>query len=102
MDINERIQEYQKRGVNLLLPVTTFTDLSDFHTVTFNEVRVNPDPGAGEIYPVALKKKKQGREWVTDDDRSKYALSGTTLQRLGVCAQFHWHPTACRRTDDRA
>lgn len=84
-----RLVDYDPKQANLLLPVTTLRQqLGPWHELRVTEVRVNPDPSAGEVYRVGTveRQDESGRSrWV-----DVYALARPALDRIAAAAGIVW------------
>lgn len=87
------LEKYKEQKANILLPSTRIEGLSDWHEPVIDHVSLNPDPGEGDVY---IQEKSNQR-----DKPSKYAITKQGLMKLSACAGIMWHPSECRRTDDR-
>lgn len=83
-----RLTDYEPEKANLLLPVTTLRQqLGPWHELRVTEVKVNPDPSAGEVFKVGAVEKQVGdkRQWV-----DVYALGRAALDRIAAAAGIIW------------
>lgn len=87
------LEKYRNEGANVLLPSTRIEGLSDWHEPVIDQVNLDPDPDQGDVYCQEKSNKK--------DKPSKYAITKQGLMKLSACAGIMWHPSECRRTDDR-
>jgi hypothetical protein len=79
---------YKREQYNVLVPTAKLQQISPFHQLRVEEVRINPDPQAGDVYKVGST--KAGGGW-----QDVLALSKTALLRLAAAAGivWNWHDT---------
>lgn len=70
---------------NIISPSTVVQSLPEGFEVAISTIRVNPNPGGGDVY-------------VTDS--GGLALTGSTLARVSQAAGITWDVPNCRRIDD--
>lgn len=87
--INEQVALAKKQGANLLIPTTSIHGLSEFMSPVIESVVLSAKPDDGDVY---AEKATEG---------TKFRITAQGLRKLAVCAGIIWHPTACRRTDNR-
>lgn len=87
------LDHYRKEKANILLPSQRIEGLSDFHAPVIDTVQLSSDPDDGDIY---CQEKSN-----SDSKPSRYAITGQGIKKLSACAGIMWHPTECKRTDDR-
>lgn len=85
--VDERLEEYTKKGFNILLPTTTIQEISPLHKATLEIVKISVDPRDKEIY----EPRTGSGDW---------ALNGNALEKIAYAAGISWVPEDCRRTDD--
>ena len=88
------IDRYDPERYNVLLPTPQLRQqLGAWHQLTVSEVRVNPNPASGDVYPVNR-----------DDDSGSgpVALAKPALYRIALAGGILWDPFQCRfeRLDD--
>lgn len=86
---SKELELAKKQGANLLTPTTSIHGLSEFMVPVVDSVYLSADTEDGDVYA----------EKSTAD--SKYRISIQGLRKLAVTAGIIWHPTACKRTDNR-
>ena len=89
-DLDKQIQTAMEKGANLLLPSTKVRGLSEFHAPVLDSVYLSPKPVDGDVYAE------------NNNDNAKLRITAQGLRKLSVCAGIIWHPTGCRRTDNRS
>ncbi|WP_312337175.1 hypothetical protein [Anaerospora hongkongensis] len=67
------VNDYPAKAYNLLIPVKTMQEISPMHKVVVNEVQINPDPTAKDVY-----KEKNG----------EFALTKKALAKLMAAANI--------------
>jgi len=86
---------YRKQGANVLSPVSKITErISPFYVVKLTAVKIDPNPGNGEVYPVGRKEVSKG-VW-----KDTFALHKNALEKLGLAMGVEW--IEVRRVDDRS
>jgi hypothetical protein len=86
-ELPEEARKYAGNGYNLLLPTLSFKAISPHHSISWQVVRIDPDPDKGDVWTV--KKHKVGNEWVPE----AVALAKPALERLAMALGISWHPT---------
>jgi len=76
--------EFSKSNFNVLVP-RELGPLPPYHTPQMAVVHVNPDPEAGDIYPLP---------------GGKFGLSKVALDKISMAAAVNWVPELSGRTDD--
>ena len=76
--------EFSKSNFNVLVP-RELGPLPPYHTPQMAIVHVNPDPEAGDIYPLP---------------GGKFGLSKVALDKISMAAAVNWVPELSGRTDD--
>jgi len=87
------IEKYKKEGANLLMPTTNITQVSPWHQMSVTEVKVDPNPDNGEVFPVESKSiiTDRGTEYV-----KQFCLSKVALMKIAQAAGIVWNHTECR------
>lgn len=81
------------RQYNEVTPIGNVVSVSPFHTITYQEVLINVNPDAKEVY------KQEGGKYVDDVWIDVFALTDLGLSRLANAAGIHGMP---ERIDDRS
>jgi len=89
-DLDKQIQQAKDGGANLLLPSTKVHGLSELHAPVLDSVYLSPKPVDGDVYAEG------------SGSDAKLRITAQGLRKLSVCAGIVWHPTGCRRMDDRS
>jgi len=84
----KELDVYRKQKANVLVPTTKIAGLSDFHKPVVDEVYLSSNPEDGDVY--------------YDKITKKWRITKVGLNKLSVVAGIIWHPTECRRTDNRS
>lgn len=90
------IDRYDPARYNVLLPTPQLRQqLGAWHQLTVSEVSVNPDPAAGDVYPL-------NRDDSDGGASGPLALAKPALYRIAVAGGIIWDPQLCRfeRLDD--
>lgn len=79
---------YKREQYNVLVPTARLQQISPFHQLRVEEVQIDPNPAAGDVYKVGST--KVGDRW-----QDVLALSKTALLRLAAAAGivWNWHDT---------
>ncbi len=88
------LEEYRKKGYNILTPSITLEGLSPHHHATVETVQLSPKLEDGDVYP----HKADNDEVKTDDRQFRIAKQG--LDKLAVLAGVIWHQEGGSRRID--
>jgi hypothetical protein len=84
------LDTYRNQKYNVLVPTTTMTQISPFHKLRVEEVRIDPNPDAGDVFKVGSK--YTGKD---NSGESKYedvlSLSKTALMKISNAAGIVWN-----------
>jgi len=85
-----QLDNYRREKYNVLVPTTTMTQISPFHKLRVEEVKIDPDPDRGEVYKVGSKYtgKDSNGEPIYED---VLALSKTALMKIASAAGIVWN-----------
>ncbi|MDQ7794117.1 MAG: hypothetical protein RDU89_06855 [bacterium] len=78
------LSRYPRDRYNVLVPTTTMQQISPWHRQRVEEVRINPDPVAGEVFKV-------GSQQVAGQWRDVLSLSKVGIMRLAAAAGIIWN-----------
>lgn len=78
------LKKYDQGQFNVLIPTTHVQQISPFHRMRIEEVRVNPDPDAGEVFKVGSK--KVGDRW-----EDVVTLAKPAILKLANAAGIVWN-----------
>jgi hypothetical protein len=78
-----QLKDYEGR-CNVLFPTVTMQQISPFHRIRVEEVKINPDPDAGDVFKVGSKK-------VGNNFEDVLSLSKTAVLRLSTAAGIVWN-----------
>ena len=92
-DITTELEEYKKKGCNLLMPSTHIAGLSEYHQPVIETVLLSSNPDNGDVYP---------HDGAEAGPNKKWRPTKQALMKLSVCAGVIWSPTATRRSDNGA
>lgn len=84
------LETYREKGANLLLPTISIEFLSEFHVPVVEKCYLSSNKDDGDVYPANY-----------DDDCNVFRLTAQALLRISMAAGIIWHPTYCKRIDDR-
>lgn len=85
------LQQFNRDQYNVLVPDQVTTQVGPWHAARITEVRVNPDPTAGDIFETGSFWDKEKRQAV-----KVYALSKPALMRVSAAAGLIWHWSECK------
>lgn len=95
LDPAKLLEEYQKKGYNILTPSVSLDGLGENWVATIKTVNLSPDPNDGDVY---LNKADSSKK---PQDR-RYIVKKQGLDRLATLANVIWHENrGSRRTDDK-
>lgn len=77
------LKDYEGR-CNVLIPTVTMTQISPYHRIRVEQVQLNPDPDAGDVFKVGSK--KVGNGW-----QDVLSLSKTAILKLATAAGIVWN-----------
>ncbi len=77
------LKDYEGK-CNVLIPTVTMTQISPYHRIRVEQVQLNPDPDAGDVFKVGSK--KVGNGW-----QDVLSLSKTAILKLGTAAGIVWN-----------
>ncbi len=77
------LKDYEGR-CNVLIPTVTMTQISPYHRIRVEQVQLNPDPDAGDVFKVGAK--KVGNNW-----QDVLSLSKTAILKLATAAGIVWN-----------
>lgn len=77
------LKDYEGK-YNVLFPQSQMTQISPYHRIRVEEVRINPDPDAGDVFKVGSK--KVGNNW-----QDVLSLSKTGILKLATAAGIVWN-----------
>jgi len=77
------LKDYEGR-CNVLIPTVTMTQISPYHRIRVEQVKIDPDPEAGDVFKVGAK--KVGNNW-----QDVLSLSKTAILKLGTAAGIVWN-----------
>lgn len=78
-----QLKDYEGR-CNVLIPTVTMQQISPYHRIRVEQVKINPDPEAGDVYKVGSK--KVGNSW-----QDVLSLSKTGIMKLAQAAGIVWN-----------
>lgn len=78
-----QLKDYED-SYNVLFPTVQMTQISPFHRVRVEEVKIVPDPDKGDVFKVGSR--KVGKEW-----EDVLSLSKNALLRLATAAGIIWN-----------
>lgn len=78
-----QLKDYEGR-CNVLIPTVTMQQISPFHRIRVEEVKINPNPDSGDVYKVGSK--KVGNQW-----KDVLSLSKTAIMKLSQAAGIVWN-----------
>ena len=88
-DIEKELIKYKKEKANIIGPEINLTELSKFHKIVIDSVKLSIDAASGDTYKHADAYKGKP---------AQYIISGKGLQKLAVCAGITWDPVQTRVT----
>jgi len=77
------LKDYEGR-CNVLIPTVTMQQISPYHRIRVEQVQLNPDPDAGDVFKVGSK--KVGNGW-----QDVLSLSKTAILKLATAAGIVWN-----------
>lgn len=83
----KELELYKKKNVNILGPKINPEELSVFHKIVFDSIRLSSDVVDGDVYK--YKDAYKGRP-------AQYVISGAGLKKLSVMAGVYWNPAETR------
>jgi hypothetical protein len=83
------LDQYRQEHYNVLVPTATMQQISPYHRLRVEEVKINPNPVAGDVFKVGSKK-VSNKEW-----EDVLSLSKTAILKLANAAGiiWNWHDT---------
>lgn len=96
IDPAKLLEEYAKKGYNILTPSITLEGLSPHHHATVETVVLSPKLDIGDVYP-HQKEKDQ-----TKVEARKFRIAKQGLDKLAVLAGIIWHEQGGSRRVDNA
>ncbi|NPV72124.1 MAG: hypothetical protein HPY55_16075 [Firmicutes bacterium] len=78
------LTKYDQSKYNVLVPTAKLEQISPFHALRVEEVRINPDPAGGDIYKV-------GSREIGNRSEDLYGLTKTAILRLANAAGIVWN-----------
>jgi hypothetical protein len=84
------LKDYEKQGYNVLAPTTQIQQISPFHRIRVEFVKVDPNPENGEVYKVGNKRvgtDKQGNPIYEDE----LTFSKVALMKFADAAGITWN-----------
>ncbi len=78
------LKKYDQGQFNVLIPTTHVQQISPFHRMRIEEVRINPDPDAGEVFKVGSK--RVGDRW-----EDVVTLGKPAILKLANAAGIVWN-----------
>jgi hypothetical protein len=84
------LEEYRKQRYNVLVPTTTMQQISPFHKLRVEQVKVDPKPDSGDVFKVGSKYvgKDNAGDSIYEDVLS---LSKTALMKISNAAGIVWN-----------
>lgn len=77
------LKDYEGR-YNVLFPQSRMTQISPYHRIRVEEVKINPDPEAGDVFKVGTR--KVGDKW-----EDVLSLSKTAILKIATAAGIVWN-----------
>lgn len=77
------LKDYEGK-CNVLIPTVTMTQISPYHRIRVEQVQLDPDPDAGDVFKVGAK--KVGNNW-----QDVLSLSKTAILKLATAAGIVWN-----------
>jgi hypothetical protein len=77
------LKDYEGK-CNVLIPTVTMTQISPYHRIRVEQVQLDPNPDAGDVFKVGAK--KVGNNW-----QDVLSLSKTAILKLGTAAGIVWN-----------
>lgn len=77
------LKDYEGK-CNVLIPTVTMTQISPYHRIRVEQVKISPDPDAGDVFKVGSK--KVGNNW-----QDVLSLSKTAILKLATAAGIVWN-----------
>jgi hypothetical protein len=86
-----KLKDYEKQGYNVLAPTTHMQQISPFHRIRVEFVKVDPDPDNGEVYKVGSK--YVGRDTKTGEPiyEDELTFSKVALMKFADAAGITWN-----------
>lgn len=78
-----QLKDYEGK-CNVLIPTVTMQQISPFHRIRVEQVQLDPDPDAGDVFKVGAK--KVGNNW-----QDVLSLSKTAILKLATAAGIVWN-----------
>ena len=78
-----QLKDYEGK-CNVLFPTVTMQQISPYHRIRVEQVKINPDPEVGDVFKVGSKKVSNGWEDIL-------SLSKTAVLRLSTAAGIVWN-----------
>ena len=78
-----QLKDYEGK-CNVLIPTVTMQQISPFHRIRVEQVKINPDPEGGDVFKVGSK--KVGNQW-----QEVLSLSKTAVMKLSQAAGIVWN-----------
>ncbi|OPY64119.1 MAG: hypothetical protein A4E56_00173 [Pelotomaculum sp. PtaU1.Bin065] len=78
------LDQYRKGNYNVLVPTTYMQQISPFHRMRVEEVKISPNPGDGDVFKVGSTK-------VGDGWQDVLSLSKTAILKLSNAAGIIWN-----------
>ncbi len=88
---SRELEEWKKKGANLLLPSTHIDGLSEFHKPVLEVVQLSSNPEGGDVY---------AHDNAAMGPKKKWRLTKQALMKLSVCAGVIWSVDQTRRIDN--
>ncbi|MDI6872651.1 MAG: hypothetical protein QME79_15125 [Bacillota bacterium] len=84
--MTEQIVQYDPGQYNVLLPTQTVQQVSPWHAVRASEVRINPDPLAGDVFKVGSRYNETKKAW-----EDLFTPGKPALTRIAAAAGIVWN-----------
>jgi hypothetical protein len=78
------LDQYRDKKYNVLVPTQTITQISPFHRLRIEEVKIDPNPDAGDVFKVGSKK-------VGNNYEDVLSLSKNALMKIANAAGIVWN-----------
>lgn len=90
-ETSKELEDWKKRGANVLLPSTQIQGLSEWHMPILEAVQLSTNPEDGDVY---------AHDNAKDGAKKKWRPTKQALMKLSVCAGVIWSVSESKRIDD--
>lgn len=84
--MSEALVQYDPNRYNVLIPTQTVQQVSPWHAVRTSEVRINPDPLAGDVFKVGSRYNEAKKAW-----EDLFTPGKPALTRIAAAAGIVWN-----------